>query len=264
MDSLRWILLIAGLGLIAGVYFFGHPSRSAARKERKAQRQKNVLPFDIDEDSESGDDDVDEGEEFNEELNSLSRLIRDDVGEPVAKSRGASDEHGSDDDSQPDSSESVEDRLPENPDRIVVLNVRAREGNINGARLFEAMSKAGLELGPRKVFHRFHDGPDGPVPLFTVANMLKPGTFETPEPSALTTPGVALFMTLPGVMSALDIWDSMLATGNRLAELLDAELLDESFSTMGRQRSSHIREQMREYDRATEFRAQLHSPEGLR
>jgi cell division protein ZipA len=41
----------------------------------------------------------------------------------------------------------------------------------------------------------------------------------------------------------------MLATGQRLAELLDADLMDDSQCLLTRQRIAQIREEMREFDR---------------
>ena len=56
-------------------------------------------------------------------------------------------------------------------------------------------------------------------------------------------------LTLPNQMSALDAWDTMQAAGRRLADLLDAELLDDSQSSLTHQCIAHTRDQMREYDR---------------
>jgi cell division protein ZipA len=56
-------------------------------------------------------------------------------------------------------------------------------------------------------------------------------------------------MALPGPVSALDAWDAMLPTAQRLAELLDGVLLDEERNALGRQRIAHIREDLRNYDR---------------
>ena len=61
--------------------------------------------------------------------------------------------------------------------------------------------------------------------------------------------GVTMFMTLPGPRNALDAWDSMLATSRRLAELLHADLLDDSHSVFTRQRSMQIKEELREFER---------------
>ena len=50
-------------------------------------------------------------------------------------------------------------------------------------------------------------------------------------------------------MQPLDAWDAMLATSRRVAELLHADLLDDSHSTFTRQREGQIREELREYVR---------------
>ncbi|MEM9182215.1 MAG: cell division protein ZipA C-terminal FtsZ-binding domain-containing protein, partial [Pseudomonadota bacterium] len=56
----------------------------------------------------------------------------------------------------------------------------------------------------------------------------------------------------PNELSALDAWDAMFAAGQRLADLLECSLLDESGSSLSRQTVAHIRDEMREYDRGHE------------
>jgi cell division protein ZipA len=53
-------------------------------------------------------------------------------------------------------------------------------------------------------------------------------------------------------MLALDAWDAMLPTAQRMAELLDAMVLDEERNALGRQRIAHIRDELRAYDRKRE------------
>jgi cell division protein ZipA len=50
-------------------------------------------------------------------------------------------------------------------------------------------------------------------------------------------------------MPALDAWDAMLPTAQRLAELLEGQVLDEERNALGRQRVAHIRDQLRGWDR---------------
>lgn len=134
------------------------------------------------------------------------------------------------------------------PPRIVTLYVRARgERLISGLSLLDAAIKAGLRFGEMKIFHRRHQGASKPV--FSMANISRPGSFDPSGWNLFETPGVTLFMTLPGPVSALDAWDAMLATGKRLSELLEADLLDDSQCLVTRQRIAQIREDMREYDR---------------
>ncbi|MEO6925385.1 MAG: cell division protein ZipA, partial [Rhodanobacter sp.] len=135
-------------------------------------------------------------------------------------------------------------------ERIVTLFVVAREGgHFNGADLVVAAEKAGLEFGDMGIYHRLVDGKRELGPLFSVANMLKPGNFDLARLEALLTPGVSFFMTLPAPIPALDAWDAMLPTAQRLAELLDGQVLDEERNALGRQGIAHIRDQLRGWDR---------------
>ena len=135
-------------------------------------------------------------------------------------------------------------------ERIVTLFVVAREGSFfNGPDLVVAAEKAGLEFGDMGIYHRLVDGKRELGPIFSVANMLKPGNFDLARLDALHTPGVSFFMTLPAPLPALDAWDAMLPTAQRLAELLDGQVLDEERNALGRQRIAHIRDQLRGWDR---------------
>lgn len=149
------------------------------------------------------------------------------------------------------------------PDKIVTLYVRARPGRtISGVELLDAAIKTGLHFGNRKIFHRVDEG--GKDPLFSMANLVKPGNFDSGSWNVFATPGVALFMTLPGPQSALDTWDAMYAAGLRLSELLNAELLDDGRCRMSRQRIAQMREEMRDYDRRQEVQHGLDHGPGLR
>jgi cell division protein ZipA len=135
-------------------------------------------------------------------------------------------------------------------ERIVTLFMVAREGSLfNGADLIVAAEKAGLEFGDMGIYHRLVDGKRELGPIFSVANMLKPGNFDLGRLDALHTPGLSFFMTLPALIPALDAWDAMLPTAQRLAELLDGQVLDEERNALGRQRIAHIRDELRGWDR---------------
>ncbi len=135
-------------------------------------------------------------------------------------------------------------------ERIVTLFVVAREGAVfHGPDLIVAAEKAGLEFGDMGIYHRLLDGKREHGPIFSVANMLKPGNFDLTRLEALRTPGLSFFMTLPAPVPALDAWDTMLPTAQRLAELLDGQVLDEERNALGRQRIAHIRDELRGWDR---------------
>ncbi|HAI59654.1 MAG TPA: cell division protein ZipA [Xanthomonadaceae bacterium] len=157
----------------------------------------------------------------------------------------------------------IDDPVPESPtrstlgarpearfDRIVTLYLAARAGEVlHGPDIVVACEKAGLSYGHMGIFHRLDDNHPERGPIFSLANLVKPGSFDMARLGEVRTPGVSLFMTLPGPLNALDAWETMLPAAQRMAELLDAVLLDEERNALGRQRIAHLREEMRGYDR---------------
>lgn len=138
-------------------------------------------------------------------------------------------------------------------DRIVALTVAARPGEqITGSELVVAAEKIGLQYGERQVFHRLLEGRSHGEPVFSMANGVKPGHFDLSAINQLRTPSLSFFMTVPGPLPALDAWDIMLPAAQRMAELLDAQLLDAHHNALGRQTIQHIRDELRAYDRAQE------------
>ncbi|VAW33951.1 hypothetical protein MNBD_GAMMA01-77, partial [hydrothermal vent metagenome] len=107
-----------------------------------------------------------------------------------------------------------------------------------------AANQVGLELGADNLYYRFKGFGSSKEVVFMVANMLKPGVF---QPNMRTT-GLVLIMTLPGSMSALDMWDTMFPVGERIAIILGGKLTDENHHIFTRQRIASMREEMREFD----------------
>jgi cell division protein ZipA len=89
-------------------------------------------------------------------------------------------------------------------------------------------------------------------PVFSVANIMKPGSFDMATIQSLETPAIAFFLTLPAPVPALDAWEMMLPTAQRMAELLEGVLLDESRNALGRQRIQYLRDELRAWDRQHE------------
>lgn len=132
-----------------------------------------------------------------------------------------------------------------NKDKIVTLFLHAKQGQQFDWHLIQAAAEqAGLEFGKDNLFYRFNGFGDRKELIFMVANMLKPGIF---QPDVRTT-GIVLIMTLPGVMPALDMWDSMFPVGERIAEILGGKLTDENHNLFTRQRIAAMRDEMRDFD----------------
>lgn len=241
MDNLRLILIVIGLVVLAAIVLLHRPGgrRKPHARRRAGPRVEPGLSG-----PGPGADEAPDGQEPAEPTQvSLPDLDEQpDLPEPEP---------------QPQESGRREPRLGNSPaaapepgsgTHIVTLYLRGRNDRpISGLDLLDSAIKAGLSFGEMNIFHRRQEGEQQPV--FSMANISAPGSFDPSAWNLFETRGVALFMTLPGPVSGLDAWDAMLATGRRLAELLEADLLDDSRCLLTRQRIAQLREEMREYDR---------------
>jgi cell division protein ZipA len=135
-------------------------------------------------------------------------------------------------------------------DKIVSLFVAAKaEQVLRGEDIVVAAEKTGLTFGHMGVFHRLVEGHPERGPIFSMASILKPGSFDMANIRTMETPAIAFFLTLPAPLTALDAWEKMLPTVQRMAELLEGVVLDDSRNALGRQRIAHIRDELRAYDR---------------
>ena len=136
------------------------------------------------------------------------------------------------------------------PDEVLIIHVMARAGyEFDGPSLLDLLLANNLRFGRMDIFHR-HQREDGFGPvLFSLANMLKPGTFDLDDMESFTTPGVSLFLTLPIEGESIAAFDLMVDTARALAAALDAELKDENRSVMTRQTIDHSRQRVVEYER---------------
>jgi cell division protein ZipA len=235
-------ILIAGLILIGAIVFFGRPRKPGQGKrvaredesrpgERKpGPRQEPTLGEQIE--SELGQNGAPGEATTQAELELFDKTLEGGV-------NAANSELGR--------------RVSEEFDKIVTLYLAARAGQkLHGPDIVVAAEKAGLVYGHMGVFHRLVEGHPERGPVFSVANIMKPGSFDMATIQSLETPAVAFFLTLPAPVPALDAWETMLPTAQRMAELLDAVVLDEQRNALGRQRIAHLRDELRAYDRQRE------------
>ncbi|MEG3191467.1 cell division protein ZipA [Lysobacter sp. D1-1-M9] len=236
MTLLRIGILIAGVILIAAIVFFGRPRRPGQGKRvaREAGSGSRVEPT-FGEQIESGlvgPDDNGDAASTQAELELFDRTL-----EGGASAGG----------SEPGR------RVSEEFDKIVTLYLAARAGEkLQGTDIVVAAEKAGLTYGYMGVFHRLVENHAERGPVFSVANIMKPGSFDMATIQELETPAIAFFLTLPAPGPALDGWETMLPTVERMAELLGGIVLDEQRNALGRQRIALIREELRAYDRERE------------
>jgi cell division protein ZipA len=204
MDGLRWLLLVAGVLVIAGVYWYSRRERpDPVGKQDSNRRVEPTLDGEAD------------GE-------SLEPTLSDEA-----------------DDSDP-----PDEEQPDVPQKIVTLRVVARDrGACPGDELILSLRGIGMRHGKFGIFHRL-DGSDEERSIFCAASLVEPGSFDLPNIKDQQIPGISLFLILPGPIDAVEGFDMMMTTARTLAQSLSADLLDESGSTLSIQRERFMREEI--------------------
>ena len=206
MDGLRWLLLLFGLLVIAGVYIYSR--REQSTPENKQSLSPRVEP------RLAGEDPSDES---------------DDVVAAVEPSK-------TDEDSGSDSEET------DTPQKIVTLRIVANENKFfPGDDLVLSMRGIGLRHGKFGIFHRY-DGNDESRTVFSAASLVEPGSFDLENIKEQEIPGISLFLVIPGPIDGIEGFDLMITAARTLAQSLDGELLDESGSSLSVQRERYMRE----------------------
>jgi len=266
MNELRWILLAAGLLLIAAIYAWGlHARRRAAAPEHERMTRvepARTVPV-VPEPADSGPEEEDEAP-F--ESSRPSDEEQFDAG-PVARPAAASGRREPRLEPQFDESFDVEPptirvepRLepaaapppepPRKPSRqkIVAVRVVAPAGaQFSGEQLLDAIEADGFTFGRYQIFHRLDDAGR---PLVSLASLKEPGTFDPEAMPGAQFRGIALFAVMPGPLTGVRAFDELIVTARALASTLGGQLQDERGGPLTLARIGHLREEVAEFERA--------------
>lgn len=199
MDGLRWLLLLFGVLVIAGVYLYSRRERNKPNED--VDVEKRILPAIGGTSAESDDDVVEQTESPAQDL----------------------------------------------PQKIVTLRVVARDrGAFHGEDLVLSLRGIGMRHGKFGIFHRI-EGSDEDKTIFSAASLVEPGSFDLANIQEQVIPGISLFLVIPGPIDGAEAFDMMIAAARTLAQSMNAELLDESGSTLSIQRERYMREEIIEF-----------------
>jgi len=117
----------------------------------------------------------------------------------------------------------------EEPSDIFVFNVVARDGSkLGGHELLQFFLTSGFRYGHMNIFHR-HENSDGTGEvLFSIANMMSPGTFDLDSMEQFQSKGISFFLTAPN--NKVDIkkaFDLMLRAVVQIADEFHCDVLNE-------------------------------------
>ena len=132
---------------------------------------------------------------------------------------------------------------------VYVINLMARPGHdLQGATLLSSLLALGFKFGEMDIFHRHEDLNGKGEVLFSMINMVKPGTFNPYRMEQFSTPGVSLFMQLPLRSNAAFAFEHMLQAADQLASDLDAMLTDASRSPLSDDDIARYRHELAAYE----------------
>ncbi|NCA69780.1 MAG: cell division protein ZipA [Sphingobacteriia bacterium] len=132
---------------------------------------------------------------------------------------------------------------------LIQLSISARGEQFSGEKLLDAAESCGLRPGRMDIFHCLDEFADDTRIYFSMANMVKPGTFPFGAMDAFATPGLMLFAQLDGRPEDVTILEEMIATARKLAEELDGEVLDDTRRPLTVRKEEVLREAVLENER---------------
>ncbi len=260
MDLLRWSLLGIGILIVIGVYVWSR-RREQADEDMFVRTEPGVGHDDEDNDplfaptprgnvippltTDSGEPDL---IAVHRELSSLQDLLKNEsrIQTEAVPSFTVEDE------SVPAMLRATGGNntplLPE--EKLVVLYLVAHPNQVFTASVIsESLQELNLDYGDMHIYHRYADDSDSDIPVFGVANLVEPGTL-VPEALAETgTPGLTLFLQMPGPLQPVQAFDLFISSAQRLATHLDGELRDKARNTLSRQMIEHLRDDIQQYER---------------
>ena len=268
MQELRFVLIIVGGLAIAALLFHGLWTSKKEGKSKFGERPLQKIDVDQEEDLSLGKQDAEftpmrkEPNFGDVEADSVDPLIGSfSSAEPEVEEEGVSIDNPYAKTTETDNSPVEEDDLSvaeitdpkvEEPGEeeleVLVLNVHC-SGNepFVGTKLFDSMQQNGLLYGEMHIFHRHADLSGTGKVLFSVANMMQPGTLEHDDPDSFTTKGISFFMTLPCFGDAEQNFKLMLKTAQQIADDMGGNVLDDGRNLMTPDRLAEYRHQIRDY-----------------
>ncbi|MDF9391286.1 MULTISPECIES: cell division protein ZipA C-terminal FtsZ-binding domain-containing protein [Methylococcus] len=228
-DTVRIIILVAGVLVIAGIYVWG--------------RYKRTILDMLERSSEFGVFEKEEG--AGESRWSSTEAEVDFVG-AARESAAAADETAAgvkanelprEADEEPPTGAS---RALGAPFLIQLSVVKGGGGRFSGERLRDALIDLDLVYGEMGIFHRYDSAYR--EPLFSVASLVEPGTFPVNDMENFRTPGVVFFFQPAKVPDPLEVFDDLVDTCRGLASALDGRVLDEHRAELTESRVIEMRE----------------------
>ncbi len=262
MNDLRLILLVLGVCVIAGIYIWGTLQNRRQQRHQMIQDRSSVETFADVKITSRPDTDIDYSsalEGLNQSISAfreetVNAMPADNITQQndllhsgrLAKKEALKGQLAS---PPVQNSKTPVDSVPAQTEasvshqRITTLHIipRAKE-LIDGKSILLAMEELDMILGEMQIFHHFGIGEmKMEKALFSLANMMEPGNFDIETMDEFATPGLVMFICMPSLVDAQVVFELMLHTAQRMAEMLGADVCDENRNLINEQKLESIR-----------------------
>lgn len=257
-DILRIILAVFGVLVIAGLYLW---ERRRRRQDHEESDDEDSGP--VDEDGQEGKREPrlgpwegygDAGE--HPAVGGIRRDNSDDAQSseaPPTRSDGApgspvdvqaqSEQREPDHEPPPAPPEPRPPQFPPGP-LMLTLHVAAGGAPFEGSAIVQAAEHCGLEPGELDIYHCTLGDEGHRQTLFSVANMVKPGTFPFGAMAEFQSPGLTLFAQFDGTPDDPERMDELLDTAHGLSEDLGGEVRDGNREPLTPESEGELRERV--------------------
>ena len=135
-------------------------------------------------------------------------------------------------------------QIEEVEEKLVTVHVAAPgDRRFFGNDLKTLFEQHDYKYGDMSIYHCTLEGDQ----VFSIANIVKPGTFNVDEMDSFETPGITLFMRLPIELNADVAFDFLVREATELAEVLGGQLRDADRNPLNQQTIQHMREDIQQY-----------------
>ena len=259
MDKTQLQWLVAGIGVLVVALIYLWSSRARIREGFRRRRRRP--PLDNPPAMDSGEsplaDPILNAQDFKDlgritpEHHLADKVLVDVEFGPVRRHDNASPSETALDTPESPRPARREPSLSTPPKMTVALTVMAPPGQpFQGPDIAAAVEEAGFRLGASNLFERLPNGEaSAAMPVFSMAHLREPGTFLPATLDSLTTPGLLLFMNLPGPLQEMKALDLLALTADQLARTLGGSICDERRKQMTNQAFRHLRNEVADLER---------------
>ena len=214
MEEIRWVLIISGIALIAGIIIYESYLKSILHKTSK--EPEKIEPT------------------FHNESSPDSPKINEE-------------QLGAHSDNNIDIEIDIDDHnIKVECDHVITVRLTPIDTKpFDGNQVLEILNGNGLSLDDSGIFNYLDKHKK--TKLFSAANLVEPGVFDAQDIENQKIPGLSFFMLMPLSSNEINAFDEMMMVLKKIKTSLKAELLDDAGSTLSIQRERYIREEVIEY-----------------